>query len=136
MMFCRGPVRIPRSKLLVRPLSLTASVKGDEKGAKPKPFSEIPGPELSITQLLKGSLFGLKEGKSNLIEMHLSTARTYGKVVRISFPLGVPPMVLLADPEAIEVVYRNIGTTPYRPGFEHMIDYLRVKGTEPGLIWS
>ena len=133
-MLCRGPVRLPRSKLIVRPLSLTATVRGHEESAKP--FSDIPGPKLSIAKLLMGSLFGLKEGKSNLIQLHLRTARAYGKVVRISFPLGIPPMVLLADPEALEVVYRNIGTTPYRPGFEHMIDYLRPKGTEPGLIWS
>lgn len=131
----RGPVRLPGSKLHVRSLSLTATIKGGRE-EDAKPFSEIPGPKLSIAELIMGAVFGAKKEKRNLIELHHRNARTYGKLVRISFPLGIPPMLLLADPDALEVAYRNIGSTPYRPGFEHMTEYLRPKGTEPGLIWS
>ena len=134
MMFFRGSVRLSYSRLHVRPLSFTTTVRGDAEDAKP--FSEIPGPKLSAAKLLMGAVFGFKESKDNVIQLHRSTARAYGKLVKISFPLGIPPMLLVADPEALEEVYRNIGSMPYRPGLENMTDYLQSKGADPGLIWS
>lgn len=134
MMFCRVPLRLPCNKLHARALSFTAMVRDDAEAAKP--FSQIPGPKVPITKILMRYVLGDKKAKTNILQMHLDTANTYGKLVKLTLPLGIPPMLFVADPDALEVVYRNIGTTPYRPGFESMSDYLQQRSMQPGLIWS
>ena len=106
-----------------------------------KPFHEIPGVELSPVRRIKKTILGLLGSeKTNSIDLHVNTIKKHGKLVRISASSLSGNLrtllVLVARPEDIASVLRNIGPTPYRPNMEILKTTLEERNYVSGLIWT
>jgi len=82
-----------------------------------KPFSEIPGP-LRLP-LVGSALSFLFSGQMNqpIYERQKEWVKKYGPVSRIKIPT-FPEMVIICEPEDIEVMFRTEGRYPSRMKFK------------------
>ena len=126
------------------PKSTTVEYRSSEKtytdGSRAvQSFHEIPGIVLSRNDALKKALFGIfNSKKKNSMSMHFNTIKKYGEIAKISTE-GISEresFVLVANPEDIATVFRNIGPNPYRPGMEVLKQSLdEERKHASGLVW-
>lgn len=78
-----------------------------------KPFSEIPGPR-RLPFVGSGLTFLSQVGKKPIHEAQKEWMEKYGNVYRIKVPT-FPEIVMIHDPQDIEVMFRAEGKYPSRP---------------------
>ena len=81
-----------------------------------KPFSEIPGPRR--LPLVGSTLsFLLEVGKKPIYQAQKEWMEKYGNVYRIKVPT-LPELIMIHDPQDIEVMFRAEGKYPSRAPFQ------------------
>ncbi|KAK5643431.1 hypothetical protein RI129_007276 [Pyrocoelia pectoralis] len=91
-----------------------------------KPYSEVPGPKpLPIL--------------GNTAKISQLLYEDYGKIVKLSGLIGRPDLLFVYDADEIEKVYRQEGSTPFRPSMPCLVKYKSVVrndffGNLPGVV--
>ena len=81
-----------------------------------KPFSEIPGPRR--LPLVGSTLsFLLEVGKKPILQLQKELMEKYGMIYRIKVPT-IPELIMIHDPQDIEVMFRAEGKYPSRVPFQ------------------
>ncbi|XP_017041165.1 probable cytochrome P450 12a5, mitochondrial [Drosophila ficusphila] len=93
----------------------TAEIREDPEWLQAKPFEQIPRANL-LSLFPKIALPGGKYRKMEVMQMFEAMREDYGDVFYIPGLLGSPAFVMTHNPKDFEVVFRNEGVWPYRPG--------------------
>ncbi|KAH8264316.1 hypothetical protein KR038_006388 [Drosophila bunnanda] len=123
----------------------SAETRDDPEWLQAKPFTEIPRPTFSL--FAKMALPNGKYKKMEQMEMFKAMQDDYGDVFFIDGLLGSPACVMTYNPKDFEVVFRNEGVWPFRPGSDslryhrtvHQKDFFQgVEGAIPsqGKAWG
>ena len=123
---CRAQYLLPLThgdKILPAGAS-TARVRGPGGGARSlttpstegKPFSEIPGPR-RLPFVGSSLSFLLEVGKKPILQLQKELMEKYGMIYRIKVPT-IPELVMIHDPQDIEVMFRAEGKYPSRVPFQ------------------
>ncbi|XP_016961298.1 probable cytochrome P450 12a5, mitochondrial [Drosophila biarmipes] len=102
-----------------------AEVRDDPEWLQAKPFEEIPRANM-LSLFAKIALPGGKYKNLELMDMFDAMRKDYGNVFYMAGMLGSPAFVMTHNPKDFEVIFRNEGVWPFRPGS----DMLRYHRTE------
>nr|AAL48134.1 RH04586p [Drosophila melanogaster] len=93
----------------------TAEAREDSEWLQAKPFEQIP--RLNMWALsMKMSMPGGKYKNMELMEMFEAMRQDYGDIFFMPGIMGNPPFLSTHNPQDFEVVFRNEGVWPNRPG--------------------
>ena len=81
-----------------------------------KPFSEIPGPR-KLPLVGSALSFFLEVGKKPVIQLQKELMEKYGMIYRVKVPT-IPELIMIHDPQDIEVMFRAEGKYPSRVPFQ------------------
>ncbi|XP_017020158.1 probable cytochrome P450 12a4, mitochondrial [Drosophila kikkawai] len=93
----------------------TAEARGDSEWLQAKPFEEIPRINM-VSLMMKMSMPGGKYKNMELMDIFKSMRRDYGEIFFMPGMMGGPAFLSTHNPEDFEVVFRNEGVWPHRPG--------------------
>ncbi|XP_017020150.1 probable cytochrome P450 12a5, mitochondrial [Drosophila kikkawai] len=92
-----------------------AETRDDPEWLQAKPFEEIPRANM-LSLFAKIALPGGKYKNLELMEMFKAMREDYGDVFFMGGMLGSPAFLMTHNPKDFEVVFRNEGVWPFRPG--------------------
>ncbi|XP_016997269.2 probable cytochrome P450 12a5, mitochondrial [Drosophila takahashii] len=95
----------------------TAEAREDPEWLQAKPFEQIPRANM-LSLFAKIALPGGKYKNMELMDMFDAMRQDYGNVFYMSGMLGSPAFVMTHNPKDFEVIFRNEGVWPFRPGSE------------------
>ncbi|XP_020813694.1 probable cytochrome P450 12a5, mitochondrial [Drosophila serrata] len=124
----------------------SAETRDDPEWLQAKPFEEIPRPS-SLSVFRKMALPGGKYKDLEFMEVFKAMRDDYGDVFFLGGMMGSPPFLMTYNPKDFEVVFRNEGVWPLRPGSDtlryhrtvHRKDFFQgVEGAIPsqGKAWG
>ncbi|KAH8369111.1 hypothetical protein KR009_001550 [Drosophila setifemur] len=97
-----------------------AEVRQDAEWVDAKSFEDIPRANV-ISLMMKMSLPGGKYRNMELMEMFEAMRQDYGNIFYMPGLLGNPAFLTTHNPKDFEVVFRNEGIWPHRPGNDAML---------------
>ncbi|KAH8292309.1 hypothetical protein KR054_008261 [Drosophila jambulina] len=123
-----------------------AETRDDPEWLQAKPFEEIPRVNV-LSMFAKIALPGGKYKNLELMDMFKAMQEDYGDLFFLGGMLGSPAVLMTHNPKDFEVVFRNEGVWPLRPGSDtlryhrtvHRKDFFQgVEGVIPsqGKSWS
>ncbi|KAH8243065.1 hypothetical protein KR032_004293 [Drosophila birchii] len=93
----------------------TAEARGDSEWLQAKPFEEIPRINM-LSLMMKMSMPCGKYKNMELMDIFKSMRQDYGEIFFMPAMMGEPAFLTTHNPEDFEVVFRNEGVWPHRPG--------------------
>ncbi|KAH8243067.1 hypothetical protein KR032_004291 [Drosophila birchii] len=93
----------------------TAEARGDSEWLQAKPFEEIPRINM-LSLMMKMSMPGGKYKNMELMDIFKAMRQDYGEIFFMPAMMGGPAFLSTHNPEDFEVVFRNEGVWPHRPG--------------------
>ncbi|XP_039490346.1 probable cytochrome P450 12a5, mitochondrial [Drosophila santomea] len=93
----------------------TVEIRNDPEWLQAKPFEEIPKANM-LSLFAKTALPGGKYKNMELTEMFDAMRQEYGNIFYLSGIMGSNAFVMTHSPKDFEVVFRNEGVWPTRPG--------------------
>uniref|UniRef100_B5DUY3 Uncharacterized protein n=1 Tax=Drosophila pseudoobscura pseudoobscura TaxID=46245 RepID=B5DUY3_DROPS len=123
-----------------------ALTRDDAEWQQARPFKQVPRANL-MSLIPKLFMPGGKYKNKDLAELIMAMREDYGSIHVVPGIMGGPPMLSTHNPKDFEVVFRNEGTWPNRPGADallyhrqtHRKDYFQgVEGVAPtqGKAWG
>ena len=112
----RGDKRLPADASITRAGGGTRSLTTPPTEAKP--FSEIPGPR-RLPLIGSALTFLFEVGKKPILQLQKDLMNKYGLIYRAKVPT-FPELVMIHDPQDIEVMFRAEGKYPSRAPFQVM----------------
>ncbi|XP_065723208.2 probable cytochrome P450 12a4, mitochondrial [Drosophila suzukii] len=124
----------------------TAEAREDSEWLQAKAFDQVPRTNM-IALMMKTFMPGGKYKNMELMDMFEAMRQDYGDIYFMPGSMGNPPMLSTHNPKDFEVVFRNEGVWPNRPGDDtlryHREEYRKefyqgVTGTLPsqGKPWG
>ncbi|XP_053600108.1 cytochrome P450 CYP12A2-like isoform X1 [Plodia interpunctella] len=121
------PASYRSNVVFLRNVAVNAATVNEEQDVKVegRPWQEVPGPKSlpligQLYHFLPGGLFY----KTTNQEFTRKALELYGPIVRLNGMPGMPPMIMLFDPQCAEQVLRGENWLPHRPGFQSL-EYFR-----------
>lgn len=106
-----------------------------------KPYEDIPGPKPIPILGNTWRLFPIigQYQISDVAKLSQIFYDEYGKIVRLTGLIGRPDLLFVYDADEIEKIYRQEGSTPFRPSMPCLVHYKSVVrkdffGTLPGVV--
>jgi len=93
----------------------TAEIRNDPEWLQAKPFEEIPKANI-LSLFAKSALPGGKYKNLEMMEMIDALRQDYGNIIFLPGMMGRDGLVMTHNPKDFEVVFRNEGVWPFRPG--------------------